>query len=82
MAEALTDRWRRQAEEYRRRAAECRNRAEQSDDEWVRQSLLETAESWMRLAVQAARRIAEVERQRGSDDAADEPPTDNSNDRA
>jgi hypothetical protein len=78
MAEALMDRWRRQAEEYRQRAAECRSRAEQSDDEWVRKSLLETAESWMRLAVQAARRIADVERQRSSEGADDKPPTNNS----
>ena len=45
------------AEHYRQKAVECRTKADQTDDEWARRSFLESAEFWMRLGVEAARRI-------------------------
>ena len=68
MREALTNQWRRQAEEYRRRAVECQNKAAQTADEWAQRSFLDTSESWMRLALQAVRRIVYVERQPSAED--------------
>jgi hypothetical protein len=57
MAET-TDALRNAADHYRLKAAECRNKADQTSDSWARQSLLESAEFWMRLGVQAAQRFA------------------------
>jgi len=57
MAETA-DALRNAADHYRRKAAECRNKADHTNDDWARQSLLESAEFWMRLGVQAARRVA------------------------
>jgi hypothetical protein len=45
------------AEHYRQKATECRAKADLTDDEWARQSFLETAEFWLRLGLQAARRM-------------------------
>ena len=67
MAKLSIEQLRKQAEEYRQRAAECRTRAEETKDDWARQSLLETAEYWMRMAVQVARRISAMEQPRGAE---------------
>jgi len=57
MTAPATDDLRRLAERYRQKAAECRTKADLTNDKWARQSLLESAEFWMRLGVEAARRM-------------------------
>jgi len=51
--EALALAWRNppnRSQEYRHRAEECRTKAEQTMDPAARQSLLQTAETWDRMA--------------------------------
>ena len=57
MTGPASDHLREIAEHYRQRATECRTKAELTDGEWARRSFHESAEFWMRLGVQAARRI-------------------------
>ena len=59
MTGPATDRLRKIAEHYRQKAVECRTKADLTNDEWARRSLLESAKSWMRLGVLAARRMQE-----------------------
>ena len=38
--------------EYREKAANCKAMAEQCKDEWAKEDLLETAQTWLRLGSQ------------------------------
>ena len=58
MTEPSKDTLRAAAEHYRQKAFECRTKADRTNDQWARHSFLEAAEFWMRLGVQAARRVA------------------------
>lgn len=51
------DRLRKVAEDCRQKALECRSKADLTKDEWARHSFLESAEFWMRLGVESARRL-------------------------
>ena len=69
MTAPATPHLRKMAEHYRQKAAECRTKADLTNDEWARQSFLESAEFWMRLGVQAARRMqGPKEQQHSSED--------------
>jgi hypothetical protein len=69
-----TDHLRKIAEHYHEKATECRTKADLTDDEWARQSFLESAEFWMRLGVQAARRVQGPKEQRQGSVEKDQPP--------
>jgi hypothetical protein len=58
MTDVATETLRAVAERYREKATECRTKADLTNDTWAKQSFLEAAEFWMRLGVQAARRVA------------------------
>jgi len=74
MTASAIEHLRRLAEHYRQKAAECRTKADLTSDEWARQSLLESAEFWMRLGVQAARRMRGAkERQHSSEETTSDP---------
>ena len=57
MTAPTTEQWRKTAELYRDKAAECQTKAANTRDAWARRSFLESAEFWMRLGVQAARKM-------------------------